>query len=61
MNSRDKLHSKQSIKDLAGKSMREENAMDGYSKIEQYNPEIIKSIAGKYRDILRDVGEDPDR
>jgi GTP cyclohydrolase I len=41
--------------------MREENAMDGYSKIEQYNPATIASIAGKYRDILRDVGEDPDR
>jgi GTP cyclohydrolase I len=42
-------------------SMREENVMDGYSKIEQYNPTTIKSIADKYRDILKDVGEDPDR
>lgn len=41
--------------------MREENVMDGYSKIEQYNPTIIKSIADKYRGILKDVGEDPDR
>lgn len=41
--------------------MREENAMDGYSRIEQYNPATITSIAGKYRDILKDVGEDPDR
>ena len=57
MNSRDKQHEK----DLAETSMREENAMDGYSKIEQYNPVTIKSIADKYRDILKDVGEDPDR
>lgn len=42
-------------------NMREENVMDGYSKIEQYNPTIIKSIADKYRGILKDVGEDPDR
>lgn len=42
-------------------NMREENVMDGYSKIEQYNPTIIKSIADKYRSILKDVGEDPDR
>jgi GTP cyclohydrolase I len=52
MNSRDKQHQQ---------DMREENAMDGYSKIEQYNPITIKSIADKYRDILKDVGEDPDR
>lgn len=42
-------------------SMREENVMDGYSRIEQYNPATITSIAGKYRDILKDLGEDPDR
>jgi GTP cyclohydrolase IA len=52
MNSRDKQQQQ---------NMREENAMDGYSKIEQYNPATIASIAGKYRDILKDVGEDPDR
>jgi GTP cyclohydrolase I len=52
MNSRDKQHEE---------SMREENVMDGYSRVEQYNPTIIKSIAEKYRGILKDVGEDPDR
>jgi GTP cyclohydrolase I len=52
MNSRDKQQEQ---------NMREENVMDGYSKIEQYNPATITSIAGKYRDILKDVGEDPDR
>jgi GTP cyclohydrolase I len=34
---------------------------DGYAKIEQYNPDSIKRIAGKYREILTEIGEDPDR
>ena len=41
--------------------MREENEMDGYAKIDQYNPRTIKRIAGHYRQILVDLGEDPDR
>jgi GTP cyclohydrolase I len=41
--------------------MREENVMDGYAKIDQYNPESISRIATKYREVLRDIGEDPDR
>lgn len=41
--------------------MRKENGMDGYSKIDQYNPKTIRSIAKKYTDILRDIGEDPTR
>ena len=44
-----------------GNDMRKENVMDGYARTDQYNPEIIERIAGKYRDILKDVGEDPDR
>ena len=43
------------------RQMREENEMDGYAKIDQYNPEAISRIAAKYREIIRDVGEDPDR
>ena len=35
--------------------------LDGYAKVEQYNPDAIKRIAGKYRGILEDIGEDPDR
>ena len=42
-------------------SMREENVMDGYARVENYNPDIIRRIGGHYREILRDVGEDPDR
>jgi len=41
--------------------MRKENVMDGYSKIDQYNPDTIRSISEKYTGILRDIGEDPTR
>ena len=48
-------------KNLREPDMREENVMDGYAKIDQYNPDTISRIAAKYREVLRDVGEDPDR
>lgn len=35
--------------------------MDGYAKIDQYNPAAIRRISDKYRAILKDIGEDPDR
>jgi GTP cyclohydrolase I len=41
--------------------MREENEMDGYARNDQYNPAAINSIADKYRTILKDIGEDPER
>ena len=41
--------------------MRKENVMDGYAKIDQYNPKTIRSIAKKYTGILEDIGEDPTR
>ncbi|MBI3937387.1 MAG: GTP cyclohydrolase I FolE [Betaproteobacteria bacterium] len=41
--------------------MIDENEMDGYAKIDQYNPHIIRRIADKYRSILKDIGENPDR
>jgi GTP cyclohydrolase I len=41
--------------------MIEENEMDGYAKIDQYNPVAIGRISDKYRAILKDIGEDPDR
>lgn len=34
---------------------------DGYLKKEHYNPEAIKSISDKYKVILEDIGEDPQR
>lgn len=43
------------------RQMLEENEMDGYAKIDQYNPVTIRRIAEKYRSILEDIGEDPGR
>ena len=43
------------------RQMREENEMDGYARNDQYNPAVIRSIADKYRIILKDIGEDPER
>jgi GTP cyclohydrolase I len=37
------------------------NGDDGYAKIDQYNAESVKRIAGRYRDVLTDLGEDPER
>ncbi len=41
--------------------MAEENEMDGYKKIDNYNPEKIESIASHYSHILSEIGEDPTR
>ncbi len=41
--------------------MRQENEMDGYEKIDQYNPHTVKRIADRYRGILKALGADPDR
>ena len=43
------------------RKMLEENEMDGYAKIDQYNPAAVRRISEKYRAILKDIGEDPDR
>jgi GTP cyclohydrolase I len=42
-------------------TMRQENEMDGYEKIDQYNPHTVKLIADNYRKILKALGADPDR
>lgn len=41
--------------------MAEENELDGYVKIDRYNPKKIESIASHYSEILKDLGEDPNR
>jgi GTP cyclohydrolase IA len=41
--------------------MEAENEMDGYEKIDQYNPKIIKSLSEKYEQIIVEIGEDPKR
>ena len=41
--------------------MAQENEMNGYAKIDQYNPIVIDRIAEKYRSVLQEIGEDPRR
>jgi GTP cyclohydrolase I len=41
--------------------MGQQNEMDGYSKIDAYNPELIKKLSVHYYDILKLIGEDPNR
>lgn len=46
------------------KQMLEEHGMDGYpgyARNEQYNPAAVKRIADKYRSIIKELGEDPER
>jgi GTP cyclohydrolase I len=43
------------------KEMGLQNEMEGYSKIDAYNPELIKKISKHYYEILNLIGEDPDR
>jgi len=42
-------------------TMRQENGMDGYEKIDQYNPHTVARIAEKFHLILNDLGLDPGR
>jgi GTP cyclohydrolase I len=44
-----------------GRQMIEENVMNGYAKIDQYNPDVVERIAEKYRAVLQELGEDPAR
>ena len=38
-----------------------ENSETGYQKIDRYNDDVINDIAGHYKQILSDIGENPDR
>jgi GTP cyclohydrolase I len=38
-----------------------ENEMDGYTKIDKYNPEKIAALSAHYYAILKEIGEQPDR
>jgi len=38
-----------------------EEDLDGYVKIDRYNPAMISNIAGHYQDILTQLGENPNR
>ncbi len=43
------------------KALAEENTLDGYEKIDNYNCEKVKELAFHYEKILRILGEDPSR
>lgn len=35
--------------------------LEGYAKVDHYHPVTVKRVADKYRSILKDIGENPDR
>lgn len=35
--------------------------IDGYVKIDRYNPDLITSLSGHYHEVLKQIGEKPDR
>ncbi len=41
--------------------MMQENEMDGYAKIDLYNPELVSKIASNYKNVLELIGENPER
>ncbi|NVO03143.1 MAG: GTP cyclohydrolase I FolE [Bacteroidetes bacterium] len=43
------------------KEMAEENKMDGYEKVDLYNQVLVDKIAVSYLDIIKNIGEDPNR
>jgi GTP cyclohydrolase IA len=38
-----------------------ENSMDGYEKIDQYNPRTLQALSEQYHNIIELIGEDPHR
>lgn len=43
------------------KKMLEENEMDGYAKIDKYNPHLVKQLAEHYSSIIESIGENVGR
>ncbi len=43
------------------KEMAKQNEMDGYAKIDVYNPVLIDQLAKNYKEILQILGENPER
>lgn len=37
------------------------DALDGYTKIDHYNTKTVESLAAKYRAVIEEIGEDPER
>lgn len=35
--------------------------IEGYQKIDRYNPQLIESLSGHYHEVLKQIGENPER
>ncbi|HRZ21437.1 MAG TPA: GTP cyclohydrolase I, partial [Bacteroidales bacterium] len=49
------------MKSTIDREMISENMMDGYEKLDVYNEDTIRKLSGNYLDILKLVGENPER
>ena len=38
-----------------------DEGINGYEKIDRYNPELINNLASHYKDVLKQIGENPER
>lgn len=38
-----------------------DEGIDGYVKIDRYNPGLIESLSGHYHEVLKQIGENPER
>ncbi len=38
-----------------------DEGINGYEKIDRYNPELISNLSAHYKDVLKQIGEKPDR
>ncbi|AMR30689.1 GTP cyclohydrolase I [Mucilaginibacter sp. PAMC 26640] len=38
-----------------------DEGINGYQKIDRYNPELIKNLSGNYHEVLKQIGENPER
>jgi len=43
------------------KEMIDDNSLDGYEKIDVYNPKLLENLADSYKNILKNIGENPER
>jgi GTP cyclohydrolase I len=43
------------------RKMADDDDIEGYAKVDQYHPVTVKRVADKYRGILKDIGENPER
>src|ERR1700748_2408520 len=39
----------------------DDDDIEGYMKIDRYNPELIDNLSGYYKEVLHQIGENPDR